>query len=152
MDKSAFYSEEFPIFMYALKYETLRTYLFAWAKNCNVSSSPESWLVSKITAKWYWIEKDRINKSVIDCFPCDTVCLLFFCKNPVNKRFLCFTEMKKKKVCMLHAVLTMGNWIFIFVGATLVCALMKGNPTLHLRKSKSTSPQEIPFSSCKKDR
>lgn len=39
---------------------------------------------------------------------------------------------------------------FISVGATLVCALMKGNPTLHLRKSKSTSPQEIPFSSCKK--
>lgn len=38
----------------------------------------------------------------------------------------------------------------MFVRATLVCALMKGNPTLHLRKSKSTSPQEIPFSSCKK--
>lgn len=36
------------------------------------------------------------------------------------------------------------------VWATLVCALMKGNPTLHLRKSKSTNPQEIPFSSCKR--
>ena len=38
----------------------------------------------------------------------------------------------------------------LLVGTTLVCALMKGNPTLHLRKSKSTSAQEIPFSSCKK--
>lgn len=44
----------------------------------------------------------------------------------------------------------MCNYFFIMVRATLVCALMKGNPTLHLRKSKSTSPQEIPFSSCKK--
>lgn len=39
---------------------------------------------------------------------------------------------------------------FISASATLVCALMKGNPTLHLRKSKSTSSQEIPFSSCKR--
>lgn len=35
-----------------------------------------------------------------------------------------------------------------WMGATLVCALMKGNPTLHRRKSKSTSSQEMPFSSC----
>lgn len=49
---------------------------------------------------------------------------------------------------------TMPFWhlaiIVLLVWVTFVCALMNGNPTLHFRKSKSTSPQEIPFSSCRK--
>lgn len=37
-----------------------------------------------------------------------------------------------------------------FYYVTFVCALIKGNPTLQTRKSKSTRAQEIPLSSWKK--
>lgn len=65
---------------------------------------------------------------------------------------------KRKHNGQVSVSFTISDWVrseidaallgLAWMGATLVCALMKGNPTLHLRKSKSTSSQEMPFSSC----
>lgn len=61
------------------------------------------------------------------------------------------TETKRQTLTKEPAPLQISQfWPYLALSYTLVCALMKGNPTLHLRKSSSTSSQEIPFSSCRK--
>lgn len=99
-------------------------------------------------------EKEILIKSQFD------IRTVVLSKQATSRRFLhntslWFTEnitntVRYDRCCMQVWGCAVGS---ILVWATLVCALMKGNPTLHLRKSKSTSSQEIPFSSCKtKDR